>query len=132
MTVQINEQFGGKIVEVKLSGKLHKEDYQHFVPTMERLIGQHGKVRVLVELHDFHGWDAGALWEDFKFDLKHFKDIERLAIVGDSKWEKGMATFCKPFTTAEVRYFDVKDIAQARQWIEGGVTTPSPLRQPAR
>jgi len=27
----------------------------------------------------FHGWDAGALWEDIKFDIKHFGDIERLA-----------------------------------------------------
>ena len=55
---------------------------------------------MLVRLHDFHGWTAGALWEDIKFDLKHFAHIERLALVGDRKWEAGMAVFCKPFTTA--------------------------------
>lgn len=43
-------------------------------------------------------------------DVKHFNDIERLAIVGDSKGEKGMAIFCKPFTTATVRHFDVSEI----------------------
>ncbi len=30
----------------------------------ERLIGEHGKIRILLEMHDFHGWEAGALWED--------------------------------------------------------------------
>ena len=85
---------------------------------MERLIKQHKKVRVLCELHDFHGWEAGALWADIKFDLKHFADIERLALVGESRWEQGMAVFCKPFTTAKVRYFDVSKLAEARAWIE--------------
>jgi hypothetical protein len=52
---------------------------------------------------DFHDWKAGALWQDIKFDLKHCTDIERLAMVGDKTWEKGMSVFCKPFTTAPRR-----------------------------
>jgi hypothetical protein len=131
MTLEFIEQLAGKVLEVKLSGKLHKDDYRHFVPLVERLIGQHGKIRIIVEMHDFHGWDMSALWEDIKFDLKHFKDIERLAIVGESKWEKGMATFCKPFTTAEIRYFDSKDLTAARQWIDSGLTTAGTIPQPA-
>jgi hypothetical protein len=117
MTVELSEQAGGKVIEVRLSGKLHKDDYQHFGPAVERTVAAHGKVRMLVEMHDFHGWDMGALWEDIKFDLKHFKDIERLALVGEKKWEHGMATFCKPFTTASIRYFDVHQIDEARQWV---------------
>ena len=66
---------------------------------------------------DFHGWDVSALWADTKFALKHFSDIERLAMVGDKKWEHGMATFCKPFTKATVRYFDHTDAAEARSWL---------------
>jgi hypothetical protein len=94
---------GGKVLVVRLSGKLTKEDYQRFVPEVERLVRQHGKIRMLVQMHDFHGWTAGALWEDIKFDLKHFAHIERLALVGDRKWEAAMAVFCKPFTTATIR-----------------------------
>ena len=58
------------------------------------VIADHGKIRVLFEMRDFHGWEAGALWEDVKFDFKHFSDIERAAMVGDKTWEKWMATFC--------------------------------------
>jgi hypothetical protein len=49
--------------------------------------------------------------------LKHFSDIERLAMVGDKKWQHGMATFCKPFTKATVRYFDQAQAAEARTWL---------------
>jgi hypothetical protein len=76
---------------------------------------------MLVEMSDFHGWTAGALWEDIKFDAKHFKDIERLALVGHSKWEAGMAAFCKPFTTASVRYFDEQKAGDAKTWVAEGL-----------
>src|SRR6202049_2479843 len=103
MPVTMQEEAGGKGLVVTLSGKTAKQDYEHFVPEVERLIRQHGKIRMLVRLRDFHGWTLGALWEDIKFDLKHFADIERLALVGDRKWEAGMAVFCRPFTTATIR-----------------------------
>jgi hypothetical protein len=119
MSVELHEEANGKILAIKISGKLAKEDYQKFVPEVERLIKQNKKIRILCELHDFHGWEMGALWEDIKFDVKHFGDIERLALVGESKWEKGMATFCKPFTTAKIRYFDSSDAAEAKEWISG-------------
>ena len=118
MAVEIQEAGSGNTLVVRATGKLAKEDYAHFVPEVERLIKANGKVRILLELHDFHGWEASALWEDMKFDIKHFKDIERLAIVGESAWEKGMATFCKPFTTAKIKYFDRANAAEAKTWID--------------
>jgi hypothetical protein len=119
MPLQLNEKDGGKILEVTISGKIVAEDYAHFVPKVERLVKEHGKIRVLFDMVDFHGWSAGALWEDIKFDVQHFRDIERLAMIGDRKWEQGMATFCRPFTTAAVRYFDQAEAEQARAWLAG-------------
>ena len=119
--LELKEDAGGKVLTVKISGKLAKEDYEHFVPKVEELIKQDGKIRILLEMHDFHGWEMGALWEDIKFDIKHFRDIERLAMVGESKWEKGMAAFCKPFTTATIKYFDASQTAEAETWIKEGL-----------
>jgi hypothetical protein len=39
-----------------------------------------------------------AAWDDLEFGLKHYSDFERIAMVGDRKWEEWMANFCKPFT----------------------------------
>jgi hypothetical protein len=118
MAIELKEEDGGKILDVHVSGKLEAADYEHFVPEFERLVRQHGKLRVLFSMAGFHGWEAGALWDDIKFDLKHGGDIERLAMVGEKKWQQGMATFCKPFTKATIRYFDHVAAAEARKWLE--------------
>lgn len=65
----------------------------------------------------FHGWEVSAAWEDFKFGVEHFADIEKLAMVGEKRWQQGMTTFCKPFTAAVVRYFDHADTAEAQKWL---------------
>ena len=117
MPIQLNEENGGEVLILHISGKLVKADYEHFVNDFERLIRQHGTLRVLFDMSDFHGWDAGAVWEDIKFDVRHFADIERLAMVGDKKWQHGMAVFFKPFTRATIRYFDHAEATEARKWL---------------
>ena len=115
--IEIEEKSWENILTLRLSGRLTKEDYEQFVPEIERMIAVHDKVRILVELVDFHGWTAAAAWEDTKFGMRHFSDIERMAIVGDAAWEKGMALLLKPFTRAKVQYFDATQMAAAKTWL---------------
>lgn len=117
MSVTVQLEPGNDVVHVRLSGKLTKADYEAFAPELERYVEQHGKLKLLVETDDFHGWDAAALWADIKFSVRHFDDVARLAIVGEKKWEQGMAMFCKPFTTASVRYFDKAELDEAKTWV---------------
>jgi hypothetical protein len=117
MPIQLYEEDGGKILIVQVSGKLDKEDYAGFVPVFERLAERHGKLRVLFDMAGFHGWETSAAWEDVKFAAKHFGDLERLAMVGEKKWQRGLATFGRPFTQATVRYFDHADATKARNWL---------------
>ncbi len=117
MSIKLNEENDGKVLIVHVSGKLVKADYEQFVPEFERLVLQHGKLSVLFDMTGFHGWEAAAMWEDTKFAIKHFADIDRMAVVGEKRWQQGMATFCKPFTKATVRYFDHVDGAAARKWL---------------
>lgn len=118
MTTHVAETIHGKVIEVRLSGKLTGKDYAMFVPDTEALIKRQGKIRVLAILDDFHGWDAAALWEDTKWEARHFSHIERIAVVGEKRWHRWMASFCKPFTSAEVRYFEHDELAAARLWVE--------------
>ena len=123
MPIKLNEEVGGKILIIGVTGKLSREDYKSFVPKVEELILKFGKIRIVFEMRDFHGWEANALWEDIKFDIRHFSDIESLALVGDKKWEKGMSIFCKPFTKAQIKYFDLTEIYKAYEWIREGLET---------
>ena len=119
MTVQLLDVQHSPVAEVRLSGRLEKSDYEQFVPFMERQFenAPGGKIRLLCVMEDFEGWTAGGMWEDLKWDVKHFNDIEKLAMVGEAKWQEAMSDFCKPFTTAEIRYFELANIGEAREWL---------------
>ncbi|MEO8196562.1 MAG: STAS/SEC14 domain-containing protein [Thermoanaerobaculia bacterium] len=117
MPIRFNAENSGRVLVVHVSGKLTKADYEQFVPEVERLVRQHGKLRLLFDMTGFHGWELGAAWEDLKFGLAHFADIERLAMVGEKRWQEGMTTFVKPFTSASVRYFDHVAMVEARKWL---------------
>jgi hypothetical protein len=117
MAVTMQHMTHDGYLEVHASGKLDRHDYETLVPEVEQLIREEGKLRVVFVLDDFHGWTAGGLWEDVKFDVRHFDDVDRLAIVGDQQWHARMAGVCRLFTTAEVKYFDRTHVDEARQWV---------------
>jgi len=49
--------FEDNTIAVRASGKLTHEDYQAFLPELEKLLKEEGKVSVLFELDNFSGWD---------------------------------------------------------------------------
>lgn len=118
MPIQLSEENGGEVLVVRTIGKLVKADYPPFVAEFERRVQKPQKRHVLFDMTGLEGWEAGAAWEDLKFDVKHFSDIDRLAMVGDKKWQHAMAIVVKPFTTAATRYFDGTESAKARKWLE--------------
>lgn len=123
MPIDLKHDEDGRTMVVHVSGKLTKEDYDYFVPEFDRLAGLNRKPCVLFDMTDFHGWTASAIWEDTKFAFHHFSNFERLAIVGEKKWQEGMAAFCKHFTTAEVKHFDHDQFTEARDWLQHETVT---------
>jgi len=111
-------QSTANILGFKMSGKLHDADYKTFVLIVEAATKAQGKGRLLARFENFHGCDLHALWDDTKFATEHCKDVERVALVGDKKWEEWMAKVCKPFTLAKLRYFDAHEIEAAWQWLK--------------
>ena len=117
-TAHVDEEVHGKMLEVALHGRLGREDYERIAPATEAMIRQRGEIRILITMHDFKGWDASALWEDIKWNNRHFNHIERMAFVGEKTWHTWMTVFCKPFTAAQVRYFTSGKLDGARAWVE--------------
>jgi len=118
MPIEMQNENGSKVFVVKLIGTLVKQDYKPLVLEFARLVKEHGKLSVLLDMTRFEGWDAAGLWQEVKFDTQHMNEMTRLAVVGEKRWQHAIATFAKPFTPAEVRYFDADAAAEAKQWIE--------------
>ena len=113
------------IVAFRLSGKLSHADYQAFLPRLEELIKAHGRISLLLELADFHGWDLDAARDDFRFGMRHQDGFERIAIVGRGALQHWMALMAKPFTSAGVRFFKQDQLGEAWDWLR------EPLQQAA-
>jgi hypothetical protein len=41
-----------------------------------------------------------------------------VAVVGEARWQEALAAFCRPFTAAQMRYFQHDKLPEARQWLE--------------
>ena len=120
--IETLDQSSGKVFGMRVSGKVLHQDYERFVPLLEKLIEDHGSVRCLVEMTDLHGIEPRALWDEIKFDVRHARQIERCAVVGDQRWEAWMTKLSRPiFSRAEIRFFDRADSEQAWEWIKEGL-----------
>jgi len=126
MPFKMEELDRGRVLRVEISGSLTSADYEPFVAEAEGLIGVWGKLRLLIDLHEVSGFSLGAAWEDLKFDLKHFGDIEKLAVVGEKQWHVWMAEICKPFVAGEVHFFSRSHADEAHDWILNGKPATSP------
>lgn len=103
---------------IRASGKLTSIDYDAAIPEIENAMSLHrGKSNLLVLLEDFRGWEPEAAWKDLRFDLKHFGDFGRIAVVGEGPLEKWMTRLSAPLTGAQIRYFDRTRTDEARAWL---------------
>jgi hypothetical protein len=103
---------------MKVSGTLTEPELRAAQQAAGELIGKHGKLRILVLADNFAGWERGGQWNDFGFQSKHDRNIERMAIVGESKWEDLSLMFAaKGLRSFPIEYFATADLEAARAWL---------------
>ncbi len=120
----VNEK---NVLAFKATGKLTDADYQMFLPVLEEMIRRTGPVSLYIELQDFHGWEAQAAWDDFRFGIRHDHDFRRIAIVGDKSVVHAAVGLTNLFSNSEIKYFEQNDSDSAWGWLEE-VTQESEIR----
>ena len=104
---------------LKATGKLSHEDYETITPLLDSALSvvRNPKVKALLDATELEGWELRAAWDDFKIGLKHGNEFEKVAIVGNQKWQQTSAKLGNWFLSGEVKYFE--DMQAAREWLEG-------------
>ncbi len=104
-------------VYMKAVGKLTHEDYEKMTPMLDAALAKvtEPRVRVLIDATELEGWEPRAAWDDFKLGLKHGNQFEKIAIVGNKKWEKFLAKMANWFVAGEVRFFE--NLEDAMEWL---------------
>lgn len=105
------------VIATKAQENLTEADIQKIHPLIHNIVNRGQKVRWYFEMENFSGWKFNAFWKDLKMDMSHADDYEKIAMVGEKKWQDWITQFMKPFTNAEVRYFDSEQKEKAKKWI---------------
>ena len=113
---RIDNQF---VLTLKAVGTLTHDDYQVITPMIDSALEgvKDPKVKVLIDGTELDGWELRAAWDDFKLGLKHGNEFDKIAIVGNKRWQQMAARVGSWFVSGEARYFDDFDAAVA--WLNG-------------
>lgn len=114
-----SRQVADRVHLITLSSLLTWAEFQTFLSQVEAGdVFASGKVRILIQLDNFSGWEPGEQWDDVSFFFRHDQDIERIAVVGDPRWRDEMQVFLfADYRQAEARFFAETDLEPARDWL---------------
>lgn len=115
--IEVLKETEGKIVATRATGKLNKSDYDIILPVLQEKEKEYDKISWYFEMQNFEGWDLTAAWRDLKFDFKHADQLEKIAMVGAKDWEEKLTQVMKPFTSAEIKFFEINEKELAKDWI---------------
>jgi hypothetical protein len=109
----------GPIVSAKITGKLSKPEVSQIQTMALEAIRRWRKIKALLILENFAGWEREGDWGDISFLSEHDRDIAKIAVVGENEWrDLSCAFLAKGFRQAAVEYFLPADLAKARAWLE--------------
>lgn len=104
-------------IELSMIGTLKDKDYKMFVPMIDKALKKAKELEVdmLVDMRGFKGWELLAAWDDMKFGIKHRKSFNKIAIIGNKKWEELSIKMMSGMMKGETKYFKERD--KALSWL---------------
>lgn len=114
----------GPIVTVKINGELSRADVSQIQAIAREAIQRNGKISALFFLDQFRGWKTEPGWGDLTFLNEHDKNIDKIAVVGETRWKDDVCAFlAKGFRSAAVEFFLQSEPYKARQWLKASSKT---------
>jgi hypothetical protein len=118
--IEVMPESQENVAGVKVSGKITAKEYEDVViARLDAIIKKHGKARFMWFLDDsFKGAEAGAMWDDAKFGLKHRNDFEKLALVGGPTWMDWLTKLAAKIISGETKTFPREKLQEAWDWLK--------------
>ena len=106
-----------RIVAIELEGHFTAEDMQAFVDRIEALRAKGKKARVYQDMRAYEGVDVGAVTLKLKNMGILWKGIEKVAVVGDSRWLAIYIDVVDTLTPQQIRHFEGSEKEEAFAWL---------------
>src|SRR5260370_9371330 len=100
---QMLPESSGRLVALRVSGKLTKEDMVSVAPPLEEKIRENGKVDLFCDMTDLHGWSLGGFWAELNFAAKNPKDFRPVPGITLKPRHLLLVSLLRPITSAGVK-----------------------------
>ena len=112
------EQPDDRLPVLRVTGELKKSELDAVQSEFVKKIAGAGTVKVLVLLENFTSWERGADWGDTDFFFSHRNDFEKIAVVGNLRWEAQVLAFTGAgLRKGPVKFFPETGESDARAWL---------------
>lgn len=116
--------FADNVLAVEGYGEVTAADYKTLlVPIALAKMKTHKTLRLFFHLGpDFKGFSVGAIWEDTKLGICHWRDWGRIAVVTDAVWVKDAVRLFAPLFHHPIHTYGNDDLKKAKSWIHRNET----------
>lgn len=113
------ERGGEAVLGYEVTDRVTEAELQAMIQEMEAVIDEQGSVSLLVYVPSFPSFELRALDDDLGFWFDHRRDLDRYAVVGDSRLMRWASELGDRFTRVEIRYFGETEMDDAWEWVRG-------------
>lgn len=107
-----------RLLGLAIIGKMNTADYDRINVLIEEQAQKYGKARILLEIVTSAGFSGKGLMEDLKTSVKQYKNVERIAIIGDQSWLKTTVRLSDLLTPGlELSAFGTTERKRAIAWL---------------
>lgn len=107
------------VVGIVASGFVTASDYEAIlVPAVEARLKKFDRLRLLYRIDpEFKGFTPGAMWDDLKLGVGHWRAWEKIAVVTDVDWIANLGRLFSFAMPCPTRVFPDSAIEQATDWL---------------
>jgi hypothetical protein len=109
---------GSPVVELRVSGHVTDAELEANIDRLRTDLDENGKRRVIEIIEGFSGIEPAALVTDVRLGLPLARKVERVAVVADAAWIRGLSHLGTLFTRADLKIFAPQQLAEARSWVK--------------
>lgn len=116
--IKISNDEDSNIISTTVTQDFSPRDWERLIPALVRKKLHHERVGWCLELKDFNEEARETGLEENALEQFDSQSISRIAIIADNDLKTWAEDLVAPFSSAEVRYYDSFDQAEAQEWLK--------------
>lgn len=114
-------QSNGAVIGVEVSGSISAAEEAQWIKHFDELIAEHETINILVVLDGKINMGLDVAYNDLKWTFKHLKNMDKLAIVSESKVLEWLIALDSPFgklVGISEKHFELNELESAWRWVK--------------